>query len=131
MKIPQNNIPRPVQVKIAAILLILCTGFGIIYLASRAHLDKPFTYIVLAVLASIPLLITWQIFVGKNWARWLFLVLVILTLFRIPAIIEQLQAHSSFQNWFYCFQTLMQVVCMVLLYLPPSNEWFKKRASAA
>jgi hypothetical protein len=131
MNTPPVLNPRPEQVKYAAILLATSTGLAIVNLAFRAHSDNPLTYVVLAAIASVPLLFAWLIFRGKNWARWVFVVLTVLNLLFIPSSIRRLHASSAFQVWFYCFQTLLQVIIAVLLCLPSSNEWFKKRLPVA
>ena len=116
---------RPLPVKLAAGLLVACTMFAIINIAFRVHFDRSLKYVVVAIITSIPLLMAWLLYTGRNWARWTFVALVVWTLFLSPGIVHRQQTHSTFQAAFYCFQTLMQVICAVLLCLPSSNRWFK------
>ena len=116
---------RPVPVKIASGLLVACTMFALIYIAFHVHFDRPLKYVFVAIITSMPLLMAWLLYTGRNWVRWLFLALVVSTLFLSPSTVRHQQTHSTFQAAFYCFQTLMQVICAVLLCLPSSNRWFK------
>jgi hypothetical protein len=120
---------RPVPVKIAAGLLVACTMFAQIFIASRVHFDGPLKYVLMAIMTSIPLLMAWLLYTGRNWARWTFVAVVVWTLFLSPGIVHRQQTHSTFQAAFYCFQTLIQVICAALLCLPSSNRWFKQGRS--
>ena len=122
------NSGPPLLVKTAAGLLVTCTVFAIINIAFRVRFDPPLKLVFFAIITSIPLLTAWLLYTGKNWVRWVFVTLVVWTLFLSPAMIHRQYTHSTFQAAFYCFQTLTQVISAVLLCLPSSNRWFKKAA---
>jgi RsiW-degrading membrane proteinase PrsW (M82 family) len=122
---------RPVAVTIAVVLLSVTAATGIIKMAVGAHLDNPLTYVVLAVILGVLSLMIWLIFRGKNWARWVFIVLFALGLVLSPRSIQRLQAHSTFDVVFYCIQMLLQLGAAVALCLRPARQWFGGGTNAA
>jgi hypothetical protein len=80
----------------------------------------PFFFVLfLLVILSIPL---WFLYRRKNWARWYFLVLVGLSLAAFCANENVTLISSAI--------VLMDVVAVVALFLPASNQWFRARAKA-
>src|SRR3954465_14045866 len=122
---------RPITVTFAVVLLSMSTVLAIIRMAVGAHLDNPLTYAVLGVVLGVSALMIWLIFRGRNWARWVFIILFALGLLLSPRSIQKLQTHSSFDVFFYCVQLLLQLAAAVALCLRPSREWFGGNNNAA
>jgi hypothetical protein len=128
---PTHQSLRPVTVTIAVVLLSVSAPIGVIKVAVGAHLDNPLTYVVLAVILGVSALMIWLIFRGKNWARWVFIVLFALGLLLLPRSIQRLQTHSNFDVVVYCVQLLLQLVAAVALCLRPARQWFGGGTNAA
>jgi hypothetical protein len=80
----------------------------------------PFFFVLfLLVLLSIPL---WFLYRRKNWARWYFLVLIVLLLALFFTYANMTLVSDGI--------ILMDVVAIVALFLPASNQWFRARAKA-
>jgi hypothetical protein len=131
MENPTNQSSRPAAVIVAVVMLSLSALIATIKIAVGAHLDKPLTYVVLAVILGIPALMIWLIYRGKNWARWVFIVMFALGLLFLPSSIQTLQTHSSFDLAIYCVQLLLQLVAAVALCLRPARLWFGGGANAS
>jgi len=71
----------------------------------------------------------WLIFQGKNWARWVFLVLTLYGFLALPNSIERLREHPAFDIYFHCGQMLLQLAASVGLLVKSSNRWFKANKS--
>jgi hypothetical protein len=67
---------------------------------------------------------------GKNWARWFYLAVIVIGLLGLPGLFERALALSTFSTIYLCLQTLLQVSPAVLLFLRPSNEWFRGHKNA-
>jgi len=64
---------------------------------------------------------------GKNWARWLF---VILFAIGIPTVVMQLMKSFSTDPIFTsigAIQTIAQVYACVLLFTPEASKWYKRK----
>ena len=91
------------------------------------HLASPpgSAFIALAIGAfTITTLIVWKITKGKNWARWLFVVIFIISggpdFFALPAVFQR----NLTLGFLSAFELLVQVSAAVLLFLPSSSRWF-------
>lgn len=123
---------RPIHVKIAVMLLMTSCAIGIIKLATHGSFNYP--QIVSLVTYAWGLLLAWVIFHGKNWARWLCLVLIaiaVLSLVFSPTEIRRLLARPAIEIVWFSFQSLLSPAAVALLFLPPSNEWFRQQRNAA
>jgi hypothetical protein len=80
-----NQTPRPITVKAAVISLLVCVILFIGTFASDIGLHEPLAYLVAFVFVDLILLNVWFIYKGKNWARWIFIVIVGIGL--IPSIL--------------------------------------------
>jgi len=128
MAIIINQNSRPITVKVAVIFLLVSIGVLFVKIAIGAHWDNPLTYVVVALIASVPLLFVWFIFRGKNWARWIFLILFAIgLLLSLPSI---RQPHSTLNLAFFWTQSVLQLVAAIALILRPSNEWFRGHTNA-
>jgi hypothetical protein len=65
----------------------------------------------------------------KNWARWVFLLFIIFGLPSLHDSFQQALARSTFTTVYFIMQTLLQCGVAVLLFLKPSNEWFRRLKS--
>jgi hypothetical protein len=104
MDIQTNRASRPSQVTVAITLLTISSVLGSIKMGIGAHLDNPLTYVVLAVVLALMFLLIWLIYRGKNWARWMFMVVFVLGLLVSPRSLQRLIAHSTFGAVFFCFR---------------------------
>jgi hypothetical protein len=127
--IPQRS--RPGAVTVAVVLLCISVVAGLIKAFGRAKLDNPFTYVLLAVIVGVQALIIWLIFRGKNWARWVFIVVFALGLLVSPWSIQRLLTHSRLDLVLYCIQLTLQLGAAVALCLGPARQWFGGGAPAA
>jgi hypothetical protein len=66
---------------------------------------------------------------GRNWARILFLVLFVAGLPMTPSALLQFDRDPT-RVVLLLFQCSLQVVALVLLFLPPSNTWFRSLKAA-
>src|SRR3954471_7460068 len=98
---------RPPAVTVAVVLLSVSLAIAIIKMAVGARLDNPLTYVLLLIILGVSALMIRFISRGKNWARWVFIVLFALGLSLSPRSIQRLQNHSGFDVVFYCAQALL------------------------
>ena len=123
MAIIANQNSRPITVKVASTCLLASVGLVVVKIVLGAHWENPLTYVAIPVVLSVPLLFVWFIFRGKNWARWIFLVLFALGL--LLSIRDIQQPHSTVTLAFFFAQSVVQLVAAIALILPASNKWFK------
>ncbi len=124
------TIKQPAEVANAIRLIYAGVAVGIIntiadftYLASLAStklliFQMTFTYAIIILLA-------FKISLGRNWARIIFLIVF---LFGLPAAVPSLISHfsrSPSAGWLMLLTILLQMTATVLLFLKPSNSWFK------
>lgn len=63
----------------------------------------------------------------KNWARILYLVLYLIGVpFSVKPLIESLEARPT-SGLITLLQMACQTIAAILLFMPESNDWFKKR----
>jgi hypothetical protein len=127
-----NNIAhrgaRPVAVKFAFILLALNTSLGftmsLIYIP-RGNLFLEVSSIGFLIIYVIPL---WFLFLGKNWARWL---VVILTFCGICHSfffwVWHHQTFSVFETVWFWLVNLSDIITVIALFHPSSNRWFQAK----
>jgi hypothetical protein len=78
MNTPPTHKAPPICVKFAAMLLATEIGLAFIMAVIQYPPKQPLGYLVLAVICAVPILSAWQIFRGKNWARWFVTILLVL-----------------------------------------------------
>jgi hypothetical protein len=113
-------------VTFAVILLTLGMTIRFTYVFSSAHVEKPVTYVVLAVVIGVPYLVIWFIFLGKNWARWAFLVVFGMALCSLSASIQRLLAQTAWGIVVYSAQVLLGLIAAVALLSDSSANWFRQ-----
>lgn len=122
----------PKTIKLAAILFVLSVVAAVIssYIDYQNTPQQAARHVVMfvALVFVVPYAILFSyILKRRNWARivWL-LVFVLGTLLMIFNPHQAQYSHVSLR-YFANFQVLLQVVMTVLLFLPPSNRWFRHR----
>ena len=126
---------RPLAVKLALILLLINLGTAFIQQAIGADWriadwSNPLVYVKWGselLMMAIPL---WFIYRGKNWARWLLVVVACAGLcISIPQFIQDFRVHS-FPWLLDCLhRNLISAVALIALFLPSSSQWFRGRAT--
>jgi len=123
---PQRR-ARPMIVTFAVIILILGMTIRFVHVFSGAHVDKQGAYLFLAVLVGIPYLIIWFIFLGKNWARWVFLIVFGMALCSLSVRVQQLPSVSAEEMVTYGAQVLFCAIAAVALLSGTAVDWFREK----
>src|SRR5689334_15259791 len=116
---------RPMIVTFAVILISIGMTTRIFHVFSSAHVEKPAFYLALMTVVSIPYLIIWFIFLGKNWARWVFLVVFGFGLLSSLARVHQWGSLPVREIVVYCVQALLCAVAAVALLSTTAVDWFR------
>ena len=117
---------RPRTVTLAVILLALGMTIRFVHIFAGAHVDQPAACIVLALIVSLPYLVIWFISRGKNWARWIFLVVFGLALCSLTASVQRLLAQPVLDIAVYSVQVLLCFIAAAALLSHSSAEWFRE-----
>jgi cell division protein FtsW (lipid II flippase) len=121
-----QSIP-PAPVKAVAVLLAASAGLRIVDFVVRAAHNSALRHGVWAGQTVMLLLFALVFLRGKNWARWLYLLIIVTSLFLMPSAFQRaLSARSTFSTVYLCLQVLLQATPAILLFLKPSNAWFRK-----
>ncbi len=126
MKDTVHRSSRPIAVTLAVALLAVSgvsSVAGIV--APGVNLGNPLSYVVLGIMVGVPTLLIWLIFKGKNWARWVFLVLYAAGLLFSPLSFQRWRAYSHWAATFYCLEMLLLLASAVALCLRPARRWFR------
>lgn len=116
---------RPLAVTFAVGLLSLSTAIAIIDMAVTAPWNDPLpTCLMFAFIGGVAALFIWFIFQGKNWARWVFLVVFALGLLLSPLSVQRLQGHPAADVVIYWVQLILQLIAATALVLRPARQWF-------
>ena len=118
---------RPPQAKAASSLLLLYWGFRLVLFLGH---HPPTSYVAAGLLTATwgsLFFCIWLLFRGMSWPRWLFLALFVgncwvATHFSPPSAMQSISAFV---------QLLLQLLAMVLLFLPNINRWFRGHAGIA
>jgi lysylphosphatidylglycerol synthetase-like protein (DUF2156 family) len=117
----QNTAPTPVRV--AALLLFASVALRIVDFISRIGHHTARSYVVWAGSTVLLLLFAFAFLRGKNWARWVYLFILVSAAF---AFFQRGLPRSTFSTVYLCVQTLLQIISAILVFLRPSNDWFKR-----
>lgn len=116
---------RPLAVNIALVILLINFGTSLVPRLAYAEWNDLFVRIKYGSEIIMLLLTLWFIFRGKNWARWLLLAVGIAEFcLSVPRVIQHFQNHSASRILTYCLRSLVDVVALVALFHPSTNEWF-------
>lgn len=128
MNVQNPTKSRPTYVTVAVTILAATSVFGI----ASSMMRGTFAYqqVVSLAVYTLGFLLAWLIFRGRNWARWVYLVLIALAvsdlLFSHAELRWRLSRPATEIAWF-SFRSLLSPVAVALLFLPLSNEWFRLR----
>jgi len=119
----------PKNVKMAAYLIYSSLGIGILKMAFIQYnipdLAIKGTSIVTSLsIPAVLIFIAYQISLGKNWARITFSVLTILGFIVTPGIIVEQFIFADFLGFASVFQTIIQLIALILLWTTPVRDWF-------
>ena len=115
--------PRLVQVAVYLIAATLVLGLA------RA-LSGPFP-VVLVSTSALVALVAWQVWRGRNWARWTFVVLTVVGSVPLLASVPAMMAASRMDGVLAVGSTACNVLAAVLLFLPASAAWFMRPPTAS
>src|SRR5260221_14570139 len=121
---------RPAAVKFALILSLLSFGEAMFEDVAAVHGHDNSDYIRIAIRLIIFLILLLFIFLGMNWARWVFVLLSLAGIcVEVYFIIQDDFRFSTF--WFVRFfiHTLIYLAVIIALFLPSSDKWFKKHSN--
>ena len=125
------NVP-PKPVKCAVIFLFASAGLRVVDWVVR---DGPrhslLDNFVYAGITAFTILLALVLLRRKTWARWLLLVITIAGLIGLPELFQRALARSAFSVVYFGLQSLLQISATILLFLRPSNDWFKGPKVAA
>lgn len=129
---PTPNAARPIEVTRAVRFLLASLAIGL--MASAIHVAQrvsgaPLIFVLLIVIAffGVYLFLVSKISAGRNWARIVFLALVLFGLpFAIPTYMAELR-RSILSGSVSILVTILQLIGTYLLFTKQSNLWFRTR----
>jgi hypothetical protein len=125
-----NNTPEKVILAAKLFYIVIGMGFVRMVITVVRHWDvrTPDVFILSKlVLWSVSLFFVYQVSKGKNWARWIMVVMFIIA---IPmAILPRISSlsHTLIPNLLGLVQVFLYVWAIVLLFQATSNAWFKEK----
>jgi len=129
---PEVLTEKPVVVTRGVQLLILALVLGLIraFVAAARAASGTTLLIALTIVGiffAVMFFLVWKISARRNWARFVLLVLIVIGLpFVVPAYILELR-RSVPSGLLSIFLALLQIVGVILLFLPNANQWFRNR----
>ncbi|MGN6534009.1 MAG: hypothetical protein ACTHK0_19875 [Ginsengibacter sp.] len=124
-------IPKPRNVKLAIILLVsvICVATlslfsNLIFTDFYTFKEKIPNYLVSL---AIFVFLAFHINARRNWARILYIVLLVIAMITIPSNIVRLMSVNKLSALILFVKTVMEVAAVVALLTKPSNKWFKAR----
>jgi hypothetical protein len=123
---PRERGPAPAAVRYAVRIIWISAALAVPFaiVASESFVAFAGNLIGIGILA----LFAWNISIGKNWARWVFGIIIGLgtAMFLYSAIVfsDVWVTVPLATRAFNFLQYLLQLVAVVLVFLPASNEWF-------
>ena len=116
---------RPTIVTFAVILLTLGMTIRFLHVFSGAHVGHLAALLFLAPVVAIPYLFIWFIFLGKNWARWVFLVMFGLAMCSLSVRVQRLLSLPAGDIAAYCAQVFLCAVAAISLLSSTAVDWFR------
>jgi hypothetical protein len=126
------SLERPKRVTAGVQFLLISLALGTITAAVHVFRNAAGTSMVLALLIvlaffGLGFLLVWRITAGKNWARIILLVLVVVgTPLAVPGYFASLK-QNMVSGSLSIFISLLQLIGTFLLLKGKSNTWFRKR----
>jgi hypothetical protein len=128
---------KPQAVTIAVMLYIasLFLGVGVMmldydYMVAQMQMPAAGLYVAMIVSILITLLLIWKISQGRNWARIVMLVLFVFGSYTAFTTTMQSFERSTLLGLLQTAQMLIQIAALVLIFIPPGSEYFKKPEEA-
>jgi uncharacterized membrane protein YwaF len=124
-------IPKPRNVKLAIILFASVISVATLSLFSNLIFSDLYSFKEKApnYLLSFALFVflAFHINARRNWARILYILLIVIGMATIPSHIIRLISVNKLSALFFFIQTLLEVAAAVVLFTKSSNKWFKAR----
>jgi hypothetical protein len=131
IKFENEPISKPRAVKLAIILFAVVIFDATISLFSNLIFSDFYSFKEKApnYLISFALFVflAFHINARRNWARILYILLIVIGVTMIPSKIIQLMSVDKLSALFLSIQTLLEVAIAVVLLTRSSNKWFKAR----
>jgi uncharacterized membrane protein YwaF len=131
MNFENEPIPKPRNVKLAIILFASIISFvtlrffsNLIFSDLSSFKEKAPNYLLTFALY---VFLTFHINARRNWARILYILLIVIGMATIPSHIIRLISVNKLSALFFFIQTLLEVAAAVVLFTKSSNKWFKAR----
>ena len=128
----QNFAAKPIQVKVAVVIVWLTWGVGLIRAAislQPLHVQGYALLVAALVLVSLSALLalwTYRISRGGRWARLTYGLMVTagVLIYLVGFVKSSLTMQLDFL--LLASQTVLQMIAVVLLFTPPANRWFRQ-----
>jgi len=123
---------KPKAVEIAVLVLWLTLALGLVMSVVRiSHTSLPVSstlvYSILIISFAFSALCIYKISRGRNWARIIYLILLLLGMFKtVPSLILAIE-HAPFSGSLSATVVAAQLVAMAFLFTGSSNGWFEQR----
>ena len=131
IKFENEPISKPRNVKLAIILFALVISVATLSLFSNlifsdfySFKEKTPNYLISFALF---VFLAYHINAQRNWARILYILLIVIGMITIPSHIIGLMSVNKLSALFLSIQTLLEVAAAVVLFTHSSNKWFKAR----
>jgi hypothetical protein len=129
--------PRPATVSWAVALLLIQQASSVpqLFLTWQPS-GKPWVQgAIIGMSFAIVVCLIYQISVGRNWARWIYLVFTTLGILMDLTTLRQTLAyysyyfhHSHAVTVLWAFGSALEVVALFLLFVSPGRRWFRRPA---
>jgi hypothetical protein len=126
---------RPAQVSQATALYVFSLALGVFntvflwqHFAGMASVG--FVLVVQALTMALFAWLAYEMWIGRNWAR---IVILVLFVIGIPAYIPNLKQFFAASPWaggISVTQTALQIVGLGLVFIGPGHTWFRRRPTA-
>jgi len=130
---PGDPRPKPREVRLAVTLLwvSLALSLPILVLGAMrnpAEALHPVSLLVTAALLGVSVLLIRRIDGGRNWARWVYLVLAVIAVALQFAPGEETNGPGYVENALSIIGSLLDVVALWLVFTRPGAGWFRAAA---
>jgi hypothetical protein len=136
---PEARGPKPASVRRAVQLLwisaVLSAALAGLYLVGAVpSVNYVVDAVTAAITSAVTALIAWKIGSGRNWARWLFVVIFILgSLMFVALLMFVPQAFLSLPGLLQASAVVqfgLQTSALILMFMGASGQWFRARPVA-
>jgi hypothetical protein len=131
MESANNGAYRPIQVTIGVILWAVGAILNFIELASQMNWHDWVMYPTFVIMVALSLLLLWFNYQGRNWARWLLLLIVSFRFLLLTGAIQRMAEPSALEVTSLVARILAQVGATVLFFSRPASIWFLRDRGTA